>query len=682
MELRDIKGIGPKTEALFHKLGITTPEELIRYYPVGYDEYAEPVAVGAAVVGAKNAVEGVMARPITVRRFRRVQIVTTEISDPTGSLRLTWYNAPFVASTLRRGSTCIFRGVVREKGGGRVMDHPEIFTLEKYDGLKNTLVPVYSLTKGLSGKTVGKAVREALKANLPSAGEYLPESLIRLHGLMDEQRALGAVHFPENADEFTAARSRLVFDEFFLFVLAIRMLKAKDEDERNAFPMKAVWETEEMISRLPFSLTKAQLRVWHEIERDLCGSGRMSRLIQGDVGSGKTILSFLALVMTAANGYQGALMAPTEVLARQHYEKLCRLREEQELEFLRPVLLIGSLKAAERRAALAALQSGEANLAVGTHALIQDAVEYRSLALVVTDEQHRFGVRQRGAFSDKGAPPHTIVMSATPIPRTLGVIFYGDLDISVVDELPARRLPIRTAVVDESYREKALHFIEKQTAEGRQAYVICPMIESSEEFETSSVEEELQAFRKALPDRRIGSLHGRMRPDEKTAVMEEFAEGTIDVLISTTVVEVGVDVPNATVMLVLGAERFGLAQLHQLRGRVGRGEHQSYCIYMAGQQSEKIAERLEILRESNDGFRIAERDFELRGPGDLLGVRQSGDAMFKMADVTRDGALLKLAGQTAASVMEDDPALLAPEHELLKEELRRYLRANERNIVL
>ena len=652
MKLTDIKGIGPKTEELFHKIGVETAEDLIHYYPVGYDAYEAPVAIGAVTIGAKCAVEGYIAGSVTMRRFNRVQILTTEIQDPTGRIRLTWFNAPF------------------------------LHTPEKYEEIQKTLVPVYSLTKGLTGKLIAKSVKEAMRMCLPAMNEFLPEPLMRMHGLMDETDAIRVIHFPETREEFLLARKRLVFDEFFLFVLAVRSLRAKDEEAVNCFPMTKVWETEEVIEHLPFPLTRAQRRVWREIEQDLAGKKPMSRLIQGDVGSGKTILSFLAMIMAASNGYQSVLMAPTEVLARQHFEKFTGLTADESLAFVKPVLLTGSMTAAEKRNAYAMIEEGTVNAVIGTHAVFQDKVTYRALSLVITDEQHRFGVRQREALMMKGMPPNTMVMSATPIPRTLGVIYYGDLDLSVIDEMPGNRLPIKTAVVDLTWREKALAFMGRKMAEGRQVYVICPMIEENDAFDAADVVTVSGEMKKVFPSHRIEMLHGRMRPEEKNAVMERFLAGETDMLVSTTVIEVGVDVPNATVMVVFNAERFGLAQLHQLRGRVGRGKEQSYCIFMAGQKSDAVTERLMILGRSTDGFEIAEKDFAMRGPGDLLGIRQSGDAMFRIADISKDGEILKLAGETAASVFKDDPALISEEYRRLGSALEQYMSANERKIVL
>ena len=682
MELHDIRGVGAKTEELFRKVGIETPSDLIRYYPVGYDMYTAPVPISTLALGAKSAVSGRVARDVVIRRYQKVTLITTEVSDASGSIRVSWYNATFVTGMLKRGSVWIFRGTVRESRGVRVMDHPEIIAPDKYAALQNTLVPVYSLTKGLSGKKIAKAVQEALNAGLPDCDEYLPASVRDTAGLTGEKEAIFGIHFPKTTEDYKESRRRLVFDEFFRFILSLRLLKERQGELRNAFPMKKVWECETLIDALPYTLTDAQKRVWREIEEDMSGQKLMSRLVQGDVGSGKTVIAFLSMTMALSNGYQAALMAPTEVLARQHYEKLTAIFEKAQLFPGRAALLTGSVRASERRRILDGLKDGSISVVIGTHALFQEGVSYNRLALVITDEQHRFGVRQRQALMEKGETPHLLIMSATPIPRTLGVIYYGDMDISVIDGRPGRRKAIKNAVVDSGWKEKAIHFIEKQLGEGRQAYVICPMIEASEGLEAANVHDEAAALRKSLPGRRISILHGQMKPEEKNDVMEKFLRGDADVLVSTTVVEVGVDVPNATVMLIENAERFGLAQLHQLRGRVGRGIHQSYCIFMAGQQSGTIAERLSILRDSDDGFEIAEKDFSLRGPGDLLGIRQSGDAMFRIADVTRDGELLKMASSAALTLCETDPGLRAPENGTLKRAITSYMEENNRNLIL
>ena len=681
MKLTDLKGIGPKTAALFEKLGLFSAEELLAYYPLHYDFYETPRAIGAAVAGEKCAVSGVITRPVSVRTGGRVTFYTTVIEDPTGRLRLNWFNVPYVQSLLRRGSVFIFRGTVFRRGAELIMEHPEILTPAKYEGMSGTLVPIYGLTKGLSNGTVIKGVRQALDL-LPPAEEYLPESLLS-PALLPESEAVRCIHFPSNADELFLAQKRLAFDELFLFILAMRRLRQMSETEPNAFPLSLTWRTEEAIEALPYKLTNAQQRVWREMEEDLAGPHPMARLVQGDVGSGKTILAFLAMLLCAENDCQSVLLAPTEVLARQHFEKLQSLASQSPaFAKLRPVLLVGSLRAAEKRKARAAIASGEANAVVGTHAVLEESVEYRRLALAITDEQHRFGVRQRAALTERGSRPHTLAMSATPIPRTLGIIYYGDLSISIVDELPANRLRIRTAVVDETWREKADSFLRKELAAGHQAYVICPMIEPSEELSAMDVGACAKRLRKVLPEAEVGILHGRMTPGDKEKAMTAFAEGKTRILVSTTVVEVGVDVPNATVILVENAERFGLATLHQLRGRVGRGEAQSYCIFMKGSESPVIDERLDILKTSSDGFRIAEEDFRLRGTGDLLGIRQSGDARFKAADLTRDSDMLKLAGRLAGEILARDPDLSAEENQGIRRKLEAYFEEEERTDVL
>ena len=467
----------------------------------------------------------------------------------------------------------------------------------------------------------------------------------------------------------------MIFDEFLFFILALQQLKETQEVQKNSYPMKEVWKTEEVMENLPYRLTGAQMRVWTEIERDLKGSTLSARLVQGDVGSGKTILAFLAMIMAAENGYQSALMVPTEVLAKQHFESLQKLLEEHDLRSYAPVLLTGSTRAKEKREIYEKIAAGEAKMIIGTHALIQEKVEYQSLALVITDEQHRFGVRQRITLSDKGKQPNVLVMSATPIPRTLAIILYGDLDISVVDELPAKRLPIKNCVVDTSYRPNAYRFMEREIAAGHQVYVICPMVEESEGMEAENVTDYTQKLREVFPPSiTVEALHGQMKPAQKNEIMERFAANEIQILVSTTVVEVGVNVPNATVMMVENAERFGLAQLHQLRGRVGRGDAQSYCIFMQGSGAKETSRRLEILNKSNDGFFIASEDLKLRGPGDLFGVRQSGLMEFAIADIYRDAPLLKQASDAARELLELDPDLSLPQNQKLKERLDTYSR--------
>ena len=678
--LRTLKGVGEKTEKLFQKVGIYDTDDLLHYYPRNYDEYETPVDIAELKEGTVQAVSAAVCSGVYVNSVRGRQIISVNIADQSGKFPVVWFNLPYLKKTLRKGSWFVFRGRIVRKQGKLEMEHPEIFTPSAYEEILHNLQPIYGLTAGLSNKTVVKMVTQLLE-DLPMQSEYLPEELRERYGLADVNYALKTIHFPKNKEELLVSRKRLVFDEFLLFILSVRRMKEKAEETPNCFPVKETWLTEEVIERLPYSLTNAQLNAWHEIERDLAGRTMMSRLIQGDVGSGKTILAFLAMFLVADNGYQAALMAPTEVLARQHYEGFLKLMEEQGLSFP-TILLTGSDTAKEKRIAYERIASGEASIIIGTHALIQEKVEYANLALVITDEQHRFGVKQREALTTRGNPPNVLVMSATPIPRTLAIILYGDLDISVIDELPAKRLPIKNCVVNTSYRPKAYSFIEKQVREGRQAYVICPMVEESEEMEAENVLDYTQKLKENLPsDIRIEYLHGKMKPKEKNRVMESFAAGEIQVLVSTTVVEVGVNVPNATVMMVENAERFGLAQLHQLRGRVGRGEYQSYCIFIQGNQ-DQISKRLEILNKSNDGFYIAGEDLKLRGPGDLFGIRQSGDMEFRIGDIYNDSTILKEASEAAEEILSLDPELDLEQHRFLRERMENYGQNETENIAL
>ena len=678
--LRTLKGVGEKTEKLFQKVGIYDTDDLLHYYPRNYDEYETPVDIAELKEETVQAVSAAVCSGVYVNSVRGRQIISVNIADQSGKFPVVWFNLPYLKKTLRKGSWFVFRGRIVRKQGKLEMEHPEIFTTSAYEEILHNLQPIYGLTAGLSNKTVVKMVTQLLET-LPMQSEYLPEELKERYRLADINYALKTIHFPKNKEELLVSRKRLVFDEFLLFIISVRRMKEKAEETPNCFPVKETWLTEEVIERLPYSLTNAQLNAWHEIEHDLAGRTMMSRLVQGDVGSGKTILAFLAMFLVADNGYQAALMAPTEVLARQHYEGFLKLMEEQGLSFP-TVLLTGSDTAKEKRIAYERIASGEAAIIIGTHALIQEKVEYANLALVITDEQHRFGVKQREALTTRGNPPNVLVMSATPIPRTLAIILYGDLDISVIDELPAKRLPIKNCVVNTSYRPKAYSFIEKQVRQGRQAYVICPMVEESEGMDAENVLDYTQKLKENLPsDIQIEYLHGKMKPKEKNRVMESFAAGEIQVLVSTTVVEVGVNVPNATVMMVENAERFGLAQLHQLRGRVGRGEYQSYCIFIQGNQ-DQISKRLEILNKSNDGFYIAGEDLKLRGPGDLFGIRQSGDMEFRIGDIYNDSTILKEASEAAEEILSLDPELDLEQHRSLRERMEHYSQNATENIAL
>lgn len=554
------------------------------------------------------------------------------------------------------------------------MEQPEIFyPSASYEEKLNTLQPNYALTAGLTNNAVVKAMKQAI-SYLDLKQDFLPPDVRTRYHLAEYNYAIQGIHFPVDKEEFYTARERLVFEEFLVFILALRQMKEKNEKSKNTFSFAIAEPVEQFMHKLPYELTGAQQKVWEEIKADLNGAHVMSRLVQGDVGSGKTIIALLGLLLASVNGYQGALMAPTEVLAKQHFESICEMLEEHQI----PVcveLLTGSMTAKEKRMAYERIASGEAQIIVGTHALIQEKVKYHSLALVVTDEQHRFGVKQREKLAEKGNTPHILVMSATPIPRTLAIILYGDLDISVIDELPANRLPIKNCVVDTNYRKTAYQFMKKQVLEGRQCYVICPMIEENENLEAENVIDYAKTLQEEMGDNiQVAYLHGKMKQSEKDVIMEQFGKREIQILVSTTVIEVGINVPNATVMMVENAERFGLAQLHQLRGRVGRGKYQSYCIFMSASKSKETKERLSILNKSNDGFFIASEDLKLRGPGDLFGIRQSGILDFKLGDVFQDAKILQRASEAAEQLISEDENLEKQNHQNIREYLQKYIR--------
>lgn len=668
MDIRTLKGVGEKTAALFEKLHVYTAEELVSYYPRDYEQFSVPVPLDQAPVEEVTAVEGRLAGNVATRHVRGLSLTTFDVSCEGGSLHMTYFNMPYLKNSLKRGQPYIFRGCLHRRKDRYVMEQARIYKPEEYGKLTDCMQPRYATTKGLTNNAITKAVKQAIGL-VDLSEDPLPERIRAEEGFPSYREAVEQMHFPTGRESLLAARRRLVFDEFLRFILALRRMRESNERMKSLRPMIEVAQTERLIEALPYRLTKAQQKVWAEIRADLTSEYAMNRLVQGDVGSGKTILAFLSLVMCAANGYQGAMMAPTEVLARQHYESLMKLNTEYGLQ-IHPVLLTGSVGAKDRREIYAQIESGEADIVIGTHALIQEKVVYKSLSLVITDEQHRFGVRQRETLAEKGSSVHVLVMSATPIPRTLAIILYGDLHISVLDELPADRLPIKNCVVNTSYRNTAYKFIEKEVAQGSQVYVICPMVEEGEEQELEDVASYAKKLKSALPDSiRVETLHGRMRPAEKTRIMEAFGAHHIDVLVSTTVIEVGINVPNATVMLVENAERFGLAQLHQLRGRVGRGDKQSYCIFISKSERPETMERLKILNESNDGFYIAGKDLALRGPGDLFGIRQSGDLQFALGDIYRDATVLQSASEWADRVLAEDAELAGEAYAALKRSL-------------
>ena len=668
-----LKGIGEKTEKIFQKAGIYTVGDLIRYFPRGYDVYEEPVPISELEEGKTMTVTGSVYGRIQVGGSPKMQITTVYLKDITGTLKVIWFRMPFLRNTLAKAGVITLRGRVIRKKEGLVMEHPEVFCpASKYDLKQDTLQPVYPLVTGLTNHAVMKAVRQVLEDCDVGEG-ILPKDITREYQLSDYRQAIYGIHFPKDKEEFYHARKRLVFEEFMLFILSLRMLKESEERVLNPYCFREQPQIEKFLNSLPFELTNAQKTVWREIKNDMEDIHVMSRLVQGDVGSGKTIVALLAMMYTGLNGYQAAMMAPTEVLARQHFENINHMLQEYEIP-LKVGLLTGSMTARQKRAVYEDVESGGIQLVIGTHALIQEKVIYKNLALVVTDEQHRFGVKQRETLANKGVSPHILVMSATPIPRTLAIILYGDLDISVINELPKNRLPIKNCVVDTGYRNTAYRFIKNQIAEGRQCYVICPMVEESETLEVENVTDYTENLQEILGvDIKVQCLHGKMKQSQKDEIMEAFSKNEIQVLVSTTVIEVGIDVPNSTVMLIENAERFGLAQLHQLRGRVGRGKYQSYCIFMSASKSKETKERLDILNKSNDGFFIASEDLRLRGPGDLFGIRQSGILDFKLGDVFQDSQVLQQASKAANLILEEDPQLEKEKYQSLKQQVQKMI---------
>lgn len=643
--IRELKGIGEKTEELFHNIGVYTIRDILLYFPREYHQYETPKAVSEATLG-RTALRARPAKKPVVRNTGNMQVTLAEVQEGSASISLVWFRSPYIKSLVRPGQDYIFYGEIKKKGGRMSMEQPRIYSPSQYQELQDTLQPIYRLTAGMTNQTLKKAIQQAL-ACADLFEDLLPQGLREQYRLMDYAKAVEEMHFPFTRERLCEARRRLVFEEFFWFLFRMRLSKEECLERENAFSFGERDYVEGLLSKLPYDLTRAQLRAIQEIQSDMRSHHVMQRLVQGDVGSGKTIVAFLAMADVAHSGYQSAIMAPTEVLARQHYESFLELSDRLGLG-LDIILLTGALTAKERREAYGRMQSIPNALVIGTHALIQEKAVFNNLALVITDEQHRFGVKQRENLGRKGEYPHILVMSATPIPRTLALILYGDLDISIIDELPAHRLPIKNCVVGIEFRKKAYAFIDAQIQKGHQAYVICPLVEESEHMEAENVTQYAKALEAELPKWRIATLHGKMTTEEKNRIMGEFSEGKIHVLVSTTVIEVGINVPNATVMMIEDAQRFGLAQLHQLRGRVGRGKAQSYCIMINTSQSPAAQERLEVLNQSKDGFFIAKEDLRLRGQGDFLGVRQSGMMGFEIGDVYTDADVLKQASDAVS----------------------------------
>lgn len=669
----ELKGIGEKTQSLFEKLGVYTIRDMLLAFPRDYRKFPACEKIRNVTNAKEYAIAAKVGSTPVVKGVRNMALTFAKLMDDTGEIEGIWYRMPYIKNSLKPGEIHVFYGKVIWKNGHYVMEQPTVYSKAQYEALAETYQPVYPLVKGLTNNLYRKAMRQSCDL-LTEDVEFLPTDIRERGQLLSYKEALEEIHFPQNLNRLQAAHDRLAFNEFLLFLLSMRSLQENRKRERNQCIVKDISIQDVILRKLPYALTNAQKHSLKEIFSDMQGEYMMQRLLQGDVGSGKTIVAFLAMAVMAANGYQSAIMAPTEVLARQHYESFTGWCREFGLNF--PVILLtGSSTAKEKRLIYEQIQSEDTALIVGTHALIQEKVQYRRLGLVITDEQHRFGVRQREIFAEKGQSPHILVMSATPIPRTLAIILYGNFDISVMNELPAKRLPIKNCVVDESFRKKAYEFITKEVAAGHQAYIICPLVEESENMEAENVIDYTARLAQELPSTVSAAyLHGKMKPKEKNEIMESFLRKEIQVLVSTTVIEVGVNVPNATVMMIENAERFGLAQLHQLRGRVGRGDAQSYCILMNLSGSKQASKRLEILNRSNDGFEIASEDLKLRGPGDFFGIRQSGMLEFAVGDVYNDAGILAAASEESKRLMEEDALYRLDENSRLLEVLQEYRR--------
>ena len=647
-----LKGVGEKRAKLFHKLDIQTVGDLLTHYPRDYIDFTSPVPMSELMPDDNAVFCGIVTKKLKPYIGRQYSIYKAVVSDNTDDITLVFFNSEYVFERLSVGHEYIFYGKLRGNIIEKECNSPVFINSSE----KNRLAPKYSLTAGLTTRMVSLCVRNVLRECSPT--DLLPENIRREYCLADYRTALEWIHFPENADRLIDARRRLAFEELLVLQLGLKLLKRRGRTETPAIMADA--DLSDFFEHLPFTPTNAQLRAINECCEDMQGETPMNRLLQGDVGSGKTLVAAALCCFAAKNGYQSALMAPTEILAKQHYDTLCGFLEPLGI---RVVLLTGSSRKAP---VYRELESGEADVAVGTQALIQSAVHFKNLGLVITDEQHRFGVEQRGILAGKGMKPHTLVMSATPIPRTLALIIYGDLEISVLDELPKGRIPIRTYGVDTSYRERLYKFIRKYVANGFQAYIVCPVIDESASEKVSAVKYFSEISEKYFSDIPMGLLHGKMKQKEKDAVMQAFKDNEIKVLVSTTVIEVGVDVPNAVVMVIENAEQFGLSQLHQLRGRVGRGTEQSHCILVTDNKSEYTRARIDTMVRTSNGFEIANEDLRLRGPGDFFGAKQHGLPNLKIADMSSDIDILQETRLLAAKLLESDESLSLPENRGLR----------------
>lgn len=664
-----LKGIGEARSRLFNKVGIFSVNDLLEYYPRQYEDRTNIKKINMLMDGEQCGFVGTVVSKVTEKRVRRgLSIYKMLVNDGTGVIAVTFFNQDFVKKFFEMGTEYSFFGKIIRRGSIFEAQNPA-YEVMGHDTGKQTgrILPVYSSTARLTQNIIREAVRSSFQLAADEVLDVLPADISERFGLSDKRTSLRNIHFPDTMEDPEKARYSLAFEEFFLLQLGLLKIKTNLDDNKEGIFFENKENINEFLSIIPFKLTDAQTKVYNEIKQDMESSKVMNRLVQGDVGSGKTIVAAMALFKAVRNGYQGALMVPTEILAEQHYQSLKPIMEALGIK---AVLITGSMKASEKKKCYDELADNTAQIAIGTHALIEDAVVFCSLGLVITDEQHRFGVRQRAALTCKGNNPDVLVMTATPIPRTLALILYGDLDISVIDQLPPGRKSIKTYSVSEGMRGRINNFIREKVKEGRQVYIVCPLIEESDAIDATSAEDHAERIaREDFKDLKVGLIHGKIKAKEKDSVMHAFIKGDIDILVSTTVIEVGVNVPNATLMVIENAERFGLAQLHQLRGRVGRGEHQSHCVLFNQSRSKISAERMKIMEQSTDGFKISEKDLELRGPGEFFGTRQHGIPEFKIANIYNDMDILKLAQNAAVDTIKEDPDLKMEKNSLLKQRL-------------
>lgn len=672
-----LKGVGPKMYELLNKLSIYTVKDLLEYYPRVYEDRTKVTPISDFQKDQNVLFLGTLIKPVTMVYAKKKKILSTVVVDDSGAIAmLTWFNQVYIKDRIKEGGTYLFYGKVGSVSGSRAtLDSCSIYDVNDLDKIQG-LYPIYPLTAGITQNYLFKLINNLMDSGI-MVNEIFNEEFRRKYRLAEANYALRNIHFPKSYEMVNVARNRIIFEELFLFQLALLNMKQIEVEHTNTNTYSDLDESE-FLKLIPFELTGAQKKVVSQIKKDMSSKTVMNRLVQGDVGSGKTMVAAIAMYLAVKNGYQAALMAPTTILANQHYIELSQYFEKLGINV---EIITSSTTKKQKEKIIEKLKNNDIDILIGTHSIIEDNVEFNNLGLVVTDEQHRFGVKQRMKLSAKGNVVDTIVMTATPIPRSLAIILYGDLDLSIIDELPPGRKPVETCVVNDSYNQRVYNFLKKQINEGRQVYVVCPLVEENEDLDLNSVEKLYEEYKKEFNGYNVAILHGKMKNKEKDSIMQEFKANKINILISTTVIEVGISVPNATVMVIENADRFGLAALHQLRGRVGRGSASSYCILKSNNKSAIARQRLDIMRKSNDGFEIAQKDLELRGPGDFFGVRQSGMPEFKLANLLTDTKILESTQEAVKTLIEEDRTLSLPQNSKIKNALYNKYGEQLKNVV-